>query len=108
MATDAERLRKLIEVGRALMTELDPDVVLDRILEEARSITAARYAALGVLDSSRSELEQFVTSGVDDGLRARIGSLPRGRGVLGVLIEHPQPLRLSDVAKHPRSYGLPL
>jgi len=90
-----------------LTTELDQRVVLDRVLETAREITGARYAALGILNSQHSELEQFLTAGVDDETHRAIGDLPRGRGVLGALIEHPQPLRLADVGRHPASYGFP-
>jgi signal transduction histidine kinase len=97
----------LLNVGRSLMTELDLGVVLDRVLETAREITGARYAALGILNDRRSELEQFLTSGVDEETHRAIGALPRGRGVLGVLIEHPRPLRLPDVGRHPSSYGFP-
>jgi signal transduction histidine kinase len=100
-------LGRLLEVGRTLVTELDLGRVLDRVLETAREITGARYAAVGILNEQRSELEQFLTSGVDEDARSAIGDLPRGRGVLGVLIEHPEPLRLSDVSAHPRSYGFP-
>jgi GAF domain-containing protein len=94
-------------VGKALVSELDPETVLERILEEARRLTGARYAALGVLDEQRTELERFVTAGVDDGTHRRIGELPRGRGVLGVLISDPRPLRLANVNRHPNSYGFP-
>jgi signal transduction histidine kinase len=100
-------LGRLLEVGRTLVTELDVGRVLDRVLETAREITGARYAAVGILNERRTELEQFLTSGVDEQARRAIGDLPRGRGVLGVLIEHPEPLRLSDVSSHPRSYGFP-
>ena len=100
-------IRRLLDVGRALTTELDTGLVLDRVLEAAREITGARYAALGILNDEHTELEQFLTSGVDEDTRRAIGDLPRGRGVLGALIEHPQPLRLSDVGQHPSSYGFP-
>ena len=100
-------IRHLLNVGRALTTELDHGVVLDRVLESAREITGARYAAIGVLNNQRSELEQFLTSGVDEATHRAIGDLPRGRGVLGALIEHPHPLRLADVGQHPSSYGFP-
>jgi len=100
-------LGRLLDVGRTLVTELDLSVVLDRVLETAREITGARYAAVGILNDRRTELEQFLTSGVDEHARRAIGDLPRGRGVLGVLIEHPEPLRLGDVSAHPRSYGFP-
>ena len=105
---EEEKLRRLLDVGRALVAELDYETVLERILEEGRAITGAQYAALGVLAADRTELERFITSGVDrDEARRTIGSLPRGRGVLGVLIEHPRPLRLADVSDHPQSYGFP-
>ncbi len=106
-ALDEPRLRELIEVGRSLVAELDPEVVFRRVLEVACELTGARYAALGVLDEERHELERFITHGIDDESRRAIGNLPRGRGVLGLLIEQPRPLRLPDVGHHPRSYGFP-
>jgi signal transduction histidine kinase len=106
--TDADdKLRRLLQVGRVLVGELDPEVVLDRILEEARAITGARYAALGVLDEERTKLERFLTRGIDLATRRVIGDLPRGRGVLGALIEDPRPLRLAEVGQHAQSYGFP-
>ena len=90
------------------MGELDPEAVLHRILEEARDLTGARFAAVGVLDETRTELRRFLTAGIDETTQDAIGDLPRGRGVLGVLIEDPEPLRLSDVGEHPRSYGFPV
>jgi signal transduction histidine kinase len=109
MGASSEELwiRRLLDVGRVLTTELDTELVLDRLLEAAREITGARYAALGVLNDEHTGLERFLTSGVDEDTRRAIGDLPRGRGVLGALIEHPQPLRLSDVGRHPSSYGFP-
>ncbi|HUH80916.1 MAG TPA: GAF domain-containing sensor histidine kinase [Solirubrobacteraceae bacterium] len=101
-------LARLLEVGRSLVTELDLAVVLDRVLETAREITGARYAALGVLNDERTGLSRFLTSGIDEQAHRMIGDLPTGRGVLGVLIEQPQPLRLPDVGAHPASYGFPL
>jgi signal transduction histidine kinase len=106
-ALDEPRLRELIEVGRSLVAELDPEVVFRRMLEVACDLTGARYAALGVLDDDRHELERFITHGIDEAGRRRIGNLPRGRGILGLLIEQPRPLRLGDVGSHPRSYGFP-
>ena len=106
-ALDSVRLARLLDAGRALVAELDPLAVLDGILATAREVTGARYAALGILDEQRTSLEQFVTVGVDDQARATIGDLPRGRGVLGVLITDPKPLRLTNVSEHPRSYGFP-
>ncbi len=106
-ALDEQRLQRLIDVGRSLVSELDPEAVLRRLLEAARELTGARYAALGILNPERTELERFLTLGIDHGTRAAIGELPRGRGVLGLLISEPKPLRLHDVGAHPRSYGFP-
>jgi signal transduction histidine kinase len=114
MALDAiaelepERLRRLIDVGRSLVSELNVEQVLDRLLDVARDLTGARYAALGILDDDRRELARFITRGVDAETHAAIGDLPRGRGILGVLIEDPRPLRLPDVTADPRSYGFPI
>ena len=102
-----ERLERLIEVGRSLVAELHLPNILDRVLEVAREITGARYAALGILDEEKRELEQFLTVGIDEEQRNRIGVLPRGHGVLGLLIRDPKPLRLEDVGSHPDSYGFP-
>jgi GAF domain-containing protein len=102
-----ERLRRLLEACRALASELDPDAVLRVLLDAARDLTGAQYAALGVLDEQREELERFITVGVDEATHAAIGSLPRGHGVLGLLISDPKPLRMPDVAAHPQSYGFP-
>jgi signal transduction histidine kinase len=97
----------ILEVARGVLGDLDLDVVLDRVLESAQELTEARYAALGVLNESKTELARFLTRGIDEAAHAAIGSLPRGRGVLGALIEEPAPLRLADVGQHPRSYGFP-
>ncbi|MBO0767818.1 MAG: GAF domain-containing sensor histidine kinase [Solirubrobacterales bacterium] len=107
MNTEVETTRRLMQVGRDLLSELDPDVVLERILEEARTLTGARYAALGVLNPERTELARFITLGIDEHERRVIGDLPRGRGVLGVLIDDPKPLRLPAVGSHPQSFGFP-
>ena len=105
---DATRLWRLLAVGRSLISELDPEAVLDRLLEVAQELTGARYAAIGVLDERRERLERFLTRGVDEETHRAIGDLPHGRGVLGVLIHDPQLLRLADVGMHPESYGFPL
>jgi len=97
----------VLDVARGVLAALDLDVVLERVVEAARDLTGARYAALGVLDRSRRELERFITVGIDDATRRSIGALPRGRGLLGELISDPRPLRLGDVGAHPYSYGFP-
>jgi signal transduction histidine kinase len=104
---DQVRIRRLLELGRSLVAKLDAEEVLDELLEGAREITGARYAALGVLNQERTELERFVAVGTDPEIHGTIGDLPRGRGVLGVLLGQPLPLRLGDVGLHPQSYGFP-
>jgi signal transduction histidine kinase len=101
------QMERLLEVGRTLVSELDLESLLGQVLETARDLTGARYAALGVLDSDKQGLERFVYLGIDEETRQRIGPLPRGRGVLGELIRHPEPLRIGEVSAHPRSYGFP-
>jgi GAF domain-containing protein len=92
---------------RSVVGELDLDVVLERVLQASSDLTDAKYAALGVLDETRSKLARFLTLGIDEPKRREIGPLPRGRGVLGELILHPVPLRMADVDGHPCSYGFP-
>ncbi|MDQ6648867.1 MAG: GAF domain-containing protein [Actinomycetota bacterium] len=92
----------------AIGSELDLDAVLRHIVETAAELAEARYAALGVLDpSGERRLSQFVTVGFDQELIARIGELPHGRGVLGLLINEPRAIRLTDLADHPSSFGFP-
>jgi signal transduction histidine kinase len=106
-ATEAERLRRLLETGIAINSELSLDAVLQRIVEAAAQVTSARYAALGVIDQSGRYLERFITHGVDAETRDAIGHLPRGLGILGVLIHDEQTLRLHDLTEDPRSVGFP-
>ena len=108
VSTPSERrLRGVLEVAQGVLCELDLDAVLERVVEAAREVSGASYAALGVLDRSRTELERFITVGIDEATRGRIGELPRGRGVLGELITSPVPLRVADVGAHAHSYGFP-
>ncbi len=104
---DEDRLRRLIEAGRSVVAERELEGVFQRLLEVARELTGARYAAIGILDESRESLADFITAGIDPAAHSSIGALPRGRGVLGLLISNPEPLRLSDVGDHVRSYGFP-
>jgi signal transduction histidine kinase len=101
------RLRALFEAGLAISSELSLDAVLQRIVAAAAELTGARYSALGVIDPSGSRLERFLTHGVDDETHAAIGTLPSGRGILGVLIREATPLRLHDLDEDPRSVGFP-
>ena len=81
--------------------------LLRHIVDEARSLVDAHYAALGVLNPARTGLEQFVTVGLTDAEEKAIGPRPIGRGVLGLLITDSRPLRLHRLGKHPESYGFP-
>jgi signal transduction histidine kinase len=107
--TDAQlsRLRVLVDAGIALSSELSLDALLQRLVETAATLTGARYAALGVIDKSGQGLERFLTTGIDAETHAAIGDLPRGRGLLGVLIRDAATLRLHDIADDPRSVGFP-
>ena len=96
----------LLEAGLTLASELSLPIVLQRIVDLAAQVTDARYGALGVLGDGR-ELIEFVTSGISAAERRAIGPLPRGRGVLGLLIDEPAPVRLRNIGDHPRSVGFP-
>ncbi|MGZ8696112.1 MAG: ATPase, partial [Gaiellaceae bacterium] len=90
--SDADsRIRALVDAGIGLTSELSLDAVLQKIVDAAADLTGARYAALGVIDRERRGLERFLTTGIDEATHAAIGDLPRGRGILGVLIEEAQP-----------------
>jgi signal transduction histidine kinase len=102
-----DRLRTLVDAGIALSSELSLDALLQRTVETAAQLTEARYAALGVVDRAGHRLERFFTTGIDAETYAAIGELPRGRGILGVLIRDAHPLRLRDIAADPRSVGFP-
>ena len=107
VSSSEERLRALVEAGVAITSELSLDVLLKRLVEKAAELTGAGYGALGVIDEGGSELEHFVTTGIDPETQAAIGDLPRGRGILGVLITDAKPLRLHDLAQDPHSVGFP-
>jgi len=104
--------RTVVGVARGVLGELDVEVVLERVVQAARELTGARYAALGVLADRRGArdrigLARFITVGMDDEARAGLPDAPRGLGVLGELIRDPEPLRLEDVSAHPHSFGFP-
>jgi signal transduction histidine kinase len=101
------RVEGLVEAGIALSSELSLEALLQRLVETAAQLTGARYAALGVIDAAGKELERFVTTGIDPETHAAIGDLPRGRGILGVLIREARPLRLPCIADDARSVGFP-
>jgi signal transduction histidine kinase len=102
-----DRLRSLFEAGMALTSELSLDAVLQRLVEAAAELTGARYAALGVTDSSGSGLDRFVVHGIDRETQDAIGERPRGRGILGAVLHEVKALRLHDLSEDSRSVGFP-
>ena len=100
-------LRQLLYAVQTLSTDLELPNMLRRITQAAVDLVDARYGALGVLDERRERLAQFITVGIDDDLRRKIGNLPDGHGILGLLIRDAKPLRLPDLNEHPDSYGFP-
>ncbi len=96
----------LLDAVVAIASERNLRQVLTRITEAASELTGARYAALGVIGSD-GQLVEFVNHGMDQHVRDLIGDLPHGRGLLGLLIRRPEPVRLADLTQHPSSYGFP-
>jgi two-component system, NarL family, sensor histidine kinase DevS len=104
---DPVKLRRVLEATLLVEADLELPALLRHVTEEACSMTGAQYGALGVLNQDRTALSEFVTVGLTDEEEKRIGARPTGRGVLGLLIRDPQPLRLTDLGSHPDSYGFP-
>ena len=112
--TAQQRLRQLLIANRSIVQELSLPAVLRRIVNTAKDLSGARYAALGVIGAD-GLLEEFLHEGLDEDASRGIGGsllepchdLPRGRGVLGALIKDPQPIRLTRIADDPRSSGFP-
>jgi signal transduction histidine kinase len=100
-------LRKLVDAVLSISADLDLASVLQRIIDAAMDLVDARYGAIGVLDETKSVLAEFVTAGLDDETYRAIGELPKGHGILGLLIVEPKPLRLPDLREHPESFGFP-
>ncbi len=103
----ATRESDLVQSGMLIGQGLDLDAVLQRVVESARSVVGARYAALGVLSEDGDSLARFIWSGLDDATAMNIGRLPQGRGLLGKLITDPRPLRVERISDHPASVGFP-
>lgn len=101
------RLAALLDANRMVIGNLDLPVVLRRIVEAACQLVNARYGALGVIAPGGRSLEQFIHVGIDDKTAERIGHLPTGKGLLGALIDDPRPIRLTNLARDPRSVGFP-
>jgi signal transduction histidine kinase len=104
---DPAKLRRVVEATLLLQADLDLPTLLRHIIDEARSMTNARYGALGVLDEEGTSLAEFITVGLEPDEEKKIGARPTGRGVLGLLITDPSPLRLTQLSAHPESYGVP-
>ncbi len=106
MSSAQDRKDALLEAGLTLASELSLPIVLQRIVDLAAQVTDARYGALGVIGEG-GELEEFITTGISARQRRAIGPLPRGRGILGLLIQKPRPIRISNIADHAKSVGFP-
>jgi signal transduction histidine kinase len=100
-------MKRLLDAVLAVSSELDLATMLRRIVESAVDLSDATYGALGVIDDSGTRLVEFITVGIDDDARRKIGALPEGHGLLGVLIIDKKPLRLPNLSEHPDSYGFP-
>ena len=107
VARTQARVQHLLDAFLSVSTGLDLDSTLRRIVQAATGLVEARYGALGVLREDGSGLTAFIHVGIDDEQRARMGSLPEGKGVLGQLINEPYPLRIADLSQHPSSVGFP-
>jgi signal transduction histidine kinase len=101
-----DRMHGLLDAMLAVASDLDLESTLRGIVSAAIGLVDARYGALGVLGSD-DELSRFIHIGIDEEARSRMGDLPRGHGVLGLLISDPRPLRLVDLTTHPASVGFP-
>jgi signal transduction histidine kinase len=106
IAEGRDRLDGLIEAMLAVTSKIELDVALRTVVHTAIELVDARYGALGVRGQGH-DLVEFIYEGIDEKTRQLIGHLPEGRGVLGVLIDDPKPIRLDDIAQHPASVGFP-
>ncbi len=104
---DPTKLRRVLEATLLIEANLELPEVLRHVIEEACSMTGARYGALGVLDEEKQALSEFVTVGLSREEEDQIGPRPTGRGVLGLLIADPRPLRIHEIGRHPDSFGFP-
>jgi signal transduction histidine kinase len=104
---DPAKLRRVLEATLLVEADLELPVLLRHVIDEALSMTNARYGAIGVLNQDRSALAEFITVGLTPEQEQEIGARPTGRGVLGLLITDPKPLRVSQIGTHPDSFGFP-
>jgi GAF domain-containing protein len=101
-----DRMRSLLEAVVAIGSGLDLESTLRRIVETAVGLVDAAYGALGVIGEGK-RLAEFIPVGLSQDEIGRIHHWPEGRGLLGLLIDDPRPLRLADIAAHPASSGFP-
>ncbi|WP_018601080.1 GAF domain-containing protein [Mycobacterium sp. 155] len=101
-----DRLDGLLDAMLVVTSGLELDATLRTIVHTAIELVDARYGALGVRGHDH-ELVEFIYEGIDEATRERIGNLPDGRGVLGVLIDEPKPIRLDNISDHAASVGFP-
>jgi signal transduction histidine kinase len=104
---DPAKLRRLLEATLLLEADLDLPTLLRHLIDEARSMAGARYGAIGVLNDEHTGLAEFITVGLEAEEEEKIGARPTGKGVLGLLITDPRPLRLANLGAQPESYGFP-
>lgn len=100
-------MQELLDAVGAIGTDLDLPRMLERIVAAAAELAGARYGALGVLDDTGTALAEFITVGLSDDEVRAIGHLPKGHGILGLLIVDKEPIRLPDLTRHRDSYGFP-
>jgi len=100
-------MRRLADVALRIHSEHTLDRLFQEVADSARDLIGAKYAALGVIDETGKGLRLFVTSGLSPEQHQKIGSLPQGHGILGLLISEPHPIRLPNLTKHPKSFGFP-
>ncbi|HUP61370.1 MAG TPA: GAF domain-containing sensor histidine kinase [Thermoanaerobaculia bacterium] len=101
-----EELLALHSAGLDVTADLQLDVVLKKVVEQAKKLVGAKYGALSVVDKE-GHIQSFITSGITPEQRAAIGPPPVGHGLLGVVLREGQRLRLPDISSHPLSYGFP-
>lgn len=106
-AEAARRVSALLSAVLAVTADLELSEVLSRIVRSACDLVDAQYGALGVLGHGGGQLGEFVTHGISDEEWAAIGQEPHGRGVVGLLMRDPRPLRIADLPSHPESCGVP-
>ncbi len=102
-----EEMRRLLDAVVDVGAGLDLQDILGRVVAAATELADAEFGALGVLDPTGTQLEDFITIGIGEERRAQIGPLPKGHGILGLIIDGDEPVRLDELSDHPAAYGFP-